>query len=130
MGVRTRRWRRWPVGVTGGISWSARSRTASRSWGGTNWWHASIGRGCIIARWMPSLWFIASVRLHWSGEHPRDQRLAQELEVEQLPALSVANVRELLVAVIPLPRLTPEEAIQLVIQHLCHRARSTRSRLK
>jgi SRSO17 transposase len=77
-----------------------------------------------------ALWFIASVRLHWSGEHPRDQRLAQELEVEQLPALSVANVRELLVAVIPLPRLTPEEAIQLVIQHLCHRARSTRSRLK
>src|SRR5436305_15020653 len=58
------------------------------------------------------------------------RKISKRCRIEQLPALSVANVRELLVAVIPLPRLTPEEAIQLVIQHLCHRARSTRSRLK
>jgi SRSO17 transposase len=77
-----------------------------------------------------ALWFIASVRLRWAREHPRDEQLIPELEVEQLPALSVANVRELLAAVMPLRQLTPEEAIQLVIHHLCNRSRSTCSRLK
>jgi hypothetical protein len=39
-------------------------------------------------------------------------------------------VRELLKAVLPLPQLTPTEAMDLVITHLIHRARSTSSRLK
>jgi hypothetical protein len=47
-----------------------------------------------------------------------------------LPALSTANVRELLKAVLPLPQLTPAEAMDLVITHLINRARSTSSRLK
>jgi SRSO17 transposase len=76
-----------------------------------------------------ALWFIASTRLDWYKDHPRDQSLAEELKVEQLPELSVANVRELLIAVMPLPRLTPEQAIRLVVQHLYNRASSTRSRL-
>lgn len=76
-----------------------------------------------------ALWFIARARLRWSQEHPRDRELAQELEVETLPALSVANVRLLLAVVIPLPRLTLEQAIRLVVQHLFKRSRSTRSRL-
>jgi hypothetical protein len=33
-------------------------------------------------------------------------------------------------AVLPLPQLTPTEAMDLVITHLIHRARSTSSRLK
>lgn len=77
-----------------------------------------------------SLWFIAQVRLEWAERYPRDAALAQELGVELLPALSVANVRELLRAVMPLRQLTPEEARRLVVQHLVHRARSRRSRLK
>ena len=52
------------------------------------------------------------------------------MEVEVLPALSTANVRELLKAVLPVPHLTPEEATDLVITHLVNRARSTSSRLK
>jgi len=76
-----------------------------------------------------ALWFIARARLRWAQEHPRDRELAQELEVETLPALSVANVRLLLAVVIPLPRLTLEQAIRLVVQHLFERSRSTRSRL-
>jgi SRSO17 transposase len=77
-----------------------------------------------------ALWFIASVRLSWSQEYPRDQELARELEVEELPALSVANVRELLAAVMPLAQLTPEQALRLVGRHLGNRARSTASRLR
>lgn len=52
------------------------------------------------------------------------------LEVEELPVLSVANVRELLRAAMPLPQLTPEQARELVAQHLLNRARSRKSHLK
>jgi hypothetical protein len=52
------------------------------------------------------------------------------LAVEVLPALSTANVRELLKAVFPLPQLTLEQATDLVIMHLVKRARSTSSRLQ
>ena len=76
-----------------------------------------------------ALWFITSARLDWAMRHPRDKDLAAELKVEQLPQLSVANMRELLAAVLPLRQLTPEQATELVIQHLCNRARSTSSRL-
>jgi hypothetical protein len=49
--------------------------------------------------------------------YTRDPALARQLEVEVLPALSTANVRELLKAVLPLRQLTPPEAIDLVITH-------------
>jgi SRSO17 transposase len=77
-----------------------------------------------------ALWFVAQTKLVWAQMSPRDPALAHQLEVEILPALSTANVRELLKAVLPLPQLTPAEAIDLVITHLIHRARSTSSRLK
>jgi len=50
--------------------------------------------------------------------------------VEVLPALSTANVRELFKAVVPLPQLTPTEAMDLVITPLINRARSPSSRVK
>jgi SRSO17 transposase len=77
-----------------------------------------------------ALWFVAQTKVVWAQMSPRDPALAHQLEVEVLPALSTANVRELLKAVLPLPQLTPAEAIDLVITHLIHRARSTSSRLK
>ena len=77
-----------------------------------------------------ALWFVAQTKLVWAQSYARDPALAHQLEVEVLPALSTANVRELLKAVLPLPQLTPTEAMDLVITHLIHRARSTRSRLK
>jgi SRSO17 transposase len=77
-----------------------------------------------------ALWFVAQTKFVWAQMSPRDPALAHQLEVEVLPALSTANVRELLKAVLPLPQLTPAEAIDLVITHLIHRARSTSSRLK
>ncbi len=75
-------------------------------------------------------WFIVQTKVAWATEHGRDGTLAEELGVNRLPALSVANVRELLQAVLPLPQLSPEQARRLVVKHLVDRARSTHSRLK
>jgi hypothetical protein len=75
-------------------------------------------------------WFVAQTKLEWAQTYARDPELAQILEVEVLPMLSMANIRSLLREVLPLPRLTPEEATQRVIQHLLNRTRSRKSRLK
>ena len=81
---------------------------------------------------LPALatWFVAQTKLEWSEQHPRDERLARELELPVLPALSTANVREMLQAVLPLPDLTPGRARAMVVEHLVHRSRSMRSRLR
>ena len=77
-----------------------------------------------------ALWFAAETKLDWSVQHPRDPELTRQLEVAVLPALSMANIRELLKAVLPLKQLSPEEATQLVTKHLVNRSRSTSCRLK
>ena len=77
-----------------------------------------------------ALWFVAQTKWAWAQMYTRDPALVRQLEVEVLPALSTANVRELLKAVLPLPQLTPAEAMDLVITHLINRARSTSSRWK
>jgi SRSO17 transposase len=75
-------------------------------------------------------WFVAGVKLEWREAYPRDPELARQFEMEVLPALSTANVRELLQAVMPLPQLALERARQEVVTHLVNRARSTASRLR
>jgi SRSO17 transposase len=75
-------------------------------------------------------WFIAETKLDWTLDYERDEDLLERYELEVLPALSVANVRALLRAALPLPQLSPAQAIDLVIEHLDNRARSRRSRLK
>ena len=77
-----------------------------------------------------ALWFIAQTKLDWSQQYPRDSELARQLEVVVLPALSMANIREMLKAVLPLKQLSPQEAVQLVIKHLVNRSCSTSSRMK
>ena len=69
-------------------------------------------------------WFITETRLDWAQEHERAPELLEALELDVLPALSMANVREMLRAAMPLPQLTPLQAAQLVAQHLDNRARS------
>jgi SRSO17 transposase len=76
-----------------------------------------------------ALWFIAETKLDWTKEYPSDPELAEQLEIEKLPTLSVSNVRELLRAVLPLKQLSPEEAVRLVVKHLVNRSRSTSCRL-
>jgi SRSO17 transposase len=77
-----------------------------------------------------ALWFIATTKLSWAAECQRDPGLVQQLEVQVLPALSTANVREMLRAVMPLPQLSLEEAQAQVVRHLVNRSRSTASRLR
>jgi SRSO17 transposase len=77
-----------------------------------------------------ALWFIATTKLDWAKDCQRDPELVQQLELEALPALSTANVREMLRAVMPLPQLSPEEAQAQVVKHLVNRSRSTASRLR
>lgn len=77
-----------------------------------------------------ALWFVAETKWQWAQTYARDPLLHQQLEVEVLPALSTANVCELLRAVLPVPTLTPNDALRIVIRMLRERAASTRSRLK
>lgn len=74
-------------------------------------------------------WFIADTRLSWMAQFSRDPDLLTQYETDVLPLLSVANVRTLLRAAMPLPQLTKDQAIDLVIEHLVNRTRSRRSRL-
>jgi len=75
-------------------------------------------------------WFIAQTKLEWEKEYERDPTLMEQFEVEVLPALSVANVRTMLQAAMPLHKLTPEEAAKLVAKHLVRRTRSRKSRIR
>lgn len=77
-----------------------------------------------------ALWFVAETRLDWEQRHPRDPGLVRDLEVTVLPGLSMANVRQLLQAAMPLPQMTQTDAINLVLTHLVHRSQSTASRLR
>jgi len=75
-------------------------------------------------------WFVAQTKLDWAQRFPKDPSLMAELEIDLLPELSVANVRELLRAAMPLPRLSRQEARDLIATHLLNRTRSRKSRLK
>lgn len=77
-----------------------------------------------------ALWFIAQVKLDWKQHYQRDPSLNKVFELEVLPNLSTANVREFLQAILPLPKLGVEQARRLVVKHFVHRARSTGSRRK
>ena len=75
-------------------------------------------------------WFVAQTKLSWAAKHLRDPQLIQQFELQVLPALSTANVREMLRAVLPLHQLSPDEARSQVVKHLVNRSRSTSSRLR
>lgn len=77
-----------------------------------------------------ALWFVAQTKLNWAEKHPADPDLVHALQLDKLPALSMANIRLLLQAVMSLPQLSAEQATDRVIKHLVNRSASTRSRLK
>lgn len=74
-------------------------------------------------------WFAAQVKAEWAQQARRDPTLPQQLAIDLLPALSMANIRLLLRAAMPVPQPTPDQAIAQVTQHLVNRTRSRRSRL-
>ena len=75
-------------------------------------------------------WFITETKLDWAMHYQHDPQLLAQYEIDVLPVMSVANIRELLRAALPLPRLSPVEAALLVIEHLDNRIRSRKSRLR
>jgi SRSO17 transposase len=75
-------------------------------------------------------WFVAETRLDWQQRFEQSPDLLVQYEVDALPKLSVANVRELLRASMPLPQLSPEDAAGLIVNHLVNRTRSRKSRLR
>lgn len=75
-------------------------------------------------------WFILETKLDWLRDHPPQTELLETYQTDVLPTLSVANVRTLLRAAMPLPQLSPLDAAQLVIKHLDNRTRSRKYRLK
>ncbi len=83
-----------------------------------------------LALTIMATWYIAETKLDWAQQHPRDPLLPGQFDTDVLPALSVANVRTLLRATMPLRQLTPEESVSLVIEHLVNRTRSRKSSLR
>lgn len=77
-----------------------------------------------------AVWFAAQIKCEWANTYPRDPTLAHQFAVQILPVLSMANIRVLLRAAMPLPQPTPEEAVALVAEHFVNRTRSRKSRLK
>jgi SRSO17 transposase len=71
-------------------------------------------------------WFVAETRLGWQARFATDPDLLTHYEADELPLLSVGNVRSLLRAAMPLPDLPPEKATALVIDHLVNRTRPAR----
>lgn len=74
----------------------------------------------------------AMIQRAWTQGIPLepDPRLLDHYDTDVLPALSLANVRELLRVALPLPQLSSQQAAALVVQHLDNRLRSRRSRLR
>jgi len=83
-----------------------------------------------LAMTILAAWFIAEIRLDWAASHDRDPALLADFDIDVLPSLSIANVRTLLCAAMPLPQLTSAEAAELVTEHFVNRTRSRKSRLK
>jgi len=80
---------------------------------------------CAIA-----LMFLAKVKLNQRPCYEPPQIVRQETGLKRLPDLSLANVKELIRSVMPLPRLTKKQAREKIIQTLFDRSRSTASRLR
>lgn len=55
-------------------------------------------------------WCITRTRLDWEKEYLHDPNILSHYELDLLPLLSVANVRELLRSALPLPTLSPSTA--------------------
>jgi len=82
-----------------------------------------------LALVMLAVWFLARTRWQWASRFARDARLATQLGLDHLPPLSLANIRLLLQAIMPIPAISPEDAPAAVARLLLNRARSRRSRL-
>ncbi|KJU81757.1 transposase, partial [Candidatus Magnetobacterium bavaricum] len=75
-------------------------------------------------------WFATTVKIEFARNREVDPEIANQFEIEVLPMLSLANIRLLLVSVMPLKQLTIDQAIEQINDKFFNRASSTESRLK
>ena len=81
---------------------------------------------CAVA-----LLYIADMKIAFRKQHQEIQAVQEQLpQLQKLPDLSLANVKELLRAAFPLPEVTKEMAVQLVVSHLFNRSRATQSKTR
>ncbi|HFA48363.1 MAG TPA: transposase [Bacteroidetes bacterium] len=78
---------------------------------------------CAVA-----LIFLLNVKLKQREKFDDPETVQEELGIERLPDISLANVKELMRSVMPLPRLTRKEARKKIVQILFDRSKSTASR--
>jgi hypothetical protein len=77
-----------------------------------------------------ALVFMAKVKLDQRKHYADPEEVQRAFGFETLPDLSLAVVKELMRSVMPLPRLSREEARQKVVQTLFDRSKSKASRVK
>ena len=75
--------------------------------------------------------YIADMKIAFRKQQQDVQAVQQVLpDLQKLPDLSLANVKELLRAAFPLPDVSKETAVQLVVNHLFNRSRATQSKTR
>jgi SRSO17 transposase len=77
-----------------------------------------------------ALVFMADIKIDQRKDYAKPIIVKEQLNVPQLPDLSLANVKELLKSIFPLPQLSKEQAVQKVIGTLFKRAKATQSKYK
>lgn len=80
---------------------------------------------CAIA-----LIYTADIKQQQRAHFVKQEQVKQEAGVNRLPDLSLANVKELIRAVMPLPVLTTEQATHKVITTLFRRTKDTASKIR
>ena len=75
-----------------------------------------------------ALVFMADIKIDQRKNYVKKDIVNEELKIPQLPDLSLANVKELMKAIFPLPQLSKQQAVQKVINTLFKRAKATRSK--
>ena len=75
-----------------------------------------------------ALVFMADIKIDQRKNYVKQDIVNEELNIPQLPDLSLANVKELMKAIFPLPQLSKQQAVQKVINTLFKRVKATRSK--
>lgn len=77
-----------------------------------------------------ALVFMADIKIDQRKDYTKPIIVKERLNLPQLPDLSLANVKELLKSIFPLPQLSKEQAVQKVINTLFKRAKATQAKYK
>jgi hypothetical protein len=75
-------------------------------------------------------WCVAQTNLEWAQPQARAPDVTTQVGLDELPPRSMAKVRTMLRAALPLPQLPPDQAAALVVEHVVNRTRSRTSRVK